>query len=126
MRRIAKIAGFFIIVLAVLIIAGHVISSQKKETPYDKISLEDIRKLSQLGDELTFDDFRGYFGADVSSNLNYHIMIYAVEGGYRLIVRTDGKQIDSVNLEKVEDAAGSGIDIRYYDVDEFLKRRPLP
>lgn len=44
--------------------------------------------------------------------------------GYHLIVRTDGKQIDSVNLESIWKSGGSGSDNRYSDVDEFIKGHP--
>lgn len=48
-----------------------------------------------LSDNLVFGDFKDFKGTDFSSNFNYRIMGYGVEGGFRLIVHTDGKQIDS-------------------------------
>lgn len=51
-------------------------------------------------------------------------MVYGVEDGYRLIVRTDGKRIDAAELERIWDGGGSGVDIRDIDVDEFVKSHP--
>lgn len=89
-----------------------------------KLTLDDIRKLAQKGKALTFEDFEGFRGADVSSNLDYHIMVYTVEGGYRLLVRSDGKILDSISLESIWESGGIGIDIRHEDIDAFIKRHP--
>lgn len=89
-----------------------------------KLTLDDIRRLTQKGDSLKYEDFSRFGGLDASSNTNYHIMIYNVEDGYRLIVYSDGKHIDSANLERIWDSGGTGIDIRYNDVDEFIKSHP--
>lgn len=99
-------------------------SSLPYPMPFSKLTLNDIRALSQKGDTLTFEDFSTYKGGDASSNLNYHIMVYSVEGGYRLIVRTDGSKIDSTALESIWESGGSGIDIRFSDVNEFIKAHP--
>ena len=90
----------------------------------EKLSLRDLRELAGKGDALRFEDFGGFFGADVSSDLDYHIMIYGVEGGYRLIVRTDGEKIDEARLERIWDSGGSGVDIRSGDVDAFIRGNP--
>lgn len=90
----------------------------------EPLTLANVRELARKGDNLDFEDFKDFKGADFSSNFNYRIMGYGVEGGYRLIVRTDGKQIDSANLESTWESGGSGIDIRYSDVDEFIKGHP--
>jgi len=83
--------------------------------------LDDVRELSAKGDALLFEDLQPYFGGNASSSINHYLMCYYVEGGYRLIVRSgpSGKP-DSVNLESVWEPGGSGIDIRYHNVDEFL------
>lgn len=90
----------------------------------EPLTLEDVRELARKGGNLVFEDFKNFKGTDFSSNFNfnYHIMGYSVEGVFRLLVHTDGKQIDSANLESIWESGGSGIDIRYGDVDEFIKR----
>ncbi len=88
------------------------------------LTVDDVRELAKMGDALRFEDFDDLKSLDASSNTNYHIMVYYVNGGYRLIVRTDGNKIDNANLERVWDSGGSGIDIRYNDVDEFIKSHP--
>ncbi len=92
--------------------------------PEVEITMDDVRELARKGDDMAFEDLKTFNGADVSSNFNYHIMVYGVEGGYRLIVRTDGKHLDNVDLESIRESGGSGIDIRYNDVDEFIKNHP--
>ncbi|NLO48225.1 MAG: DUF4825 domain-containing protein [Clostridiales bacterium] len=90
------------------------------------LTIEDVRTLAKKGDSLLFEDVQKYKGANVSSNLDNYIMVYGVEGGYRLIVRSDqsGKP-DSVNLESIWASGGGGIDIRYGDIDEFLRKWPI-
>ena len=99
-------------------------NNMQEEAATKKLSVREVRTLSEKGDRLRFEDFKGFSGIDVSSNLDYHIMLYGVEGGYRLIVRTDGEKIDSAQLERIWDSGGSGIDIRYNDVDEFIESHP--
>lgn len=88
------------------------------------LTINDVRTLALKGNELTFEDLSDFTGADASSNTNYHIMVYRVEGGYRLLVRTDGNQIDITTLQGIWDSGDSGIDIRYNNVDEFIRNHP--
>lgn len=96
----------------------------KDNTIRTELTIEDVRELAKIGDELKFKDFTNFKGLDTSSNTNVHIMIYSVEGGYRLVVHTNGEQIESANLESIWEQGGSGIDIRYNDVEEFVKSHP--
>ena len=95
-----------------------VIAGEPKKTT---LTIDEVSALAEKGESLSFNDFDNFLGGDASSNLNYHIMLYGVEGGYRLIVRSDGKAIDRADLERIWDSGGSGIDIRNNDVDAFVK-----
>ena len=90
------------------------------------MTLDDVRALAKKGDDLLFEDFQKYKGVNVSSNFDSYIMVYGVEGGYRLIVRSEqsGKP-DSVNLESIWESGGGGIDIRYGNINEFLSKWPI-
>ncbi|MDR0380996.1 MAG: YobA family protein [Oscillospiraceae bacterium] len=90
------------------------------------MTLEEVRILAQKGEALRFEDFRPYPGTDVSSNRDRHLMLYGVEGGYRLIVDSarSGRP-DRVELESVWETDGSGLDIRYGDIDAFLREHPI-
>jgi len=89
------------------------------------ITLEDVRTLAKKGDGLLFEDLRQYKGVNASSSFDYYIMIYGVEGGYRLVVHSNQSgRPDSVNLESIWESGRSGIDIRYGDIDEFLQDNP--
>ena len=90
------------------------------------MTLDDVRALSAKGDDLLFEDFQHYQGGNASSTIGHYLMVYAVEGGYRMIVIVDSslsEKPDSVMLQSIWDG-GRGIDIRYYDVDAFLNANP--
>ncbi|WP_367568793.1 M56 family metallopeptidase [Lacrimispora sp.] len=90
------------------------------------ITIEDVRALAKNGNSLLFEDFQKYNGVNTSSRTDYNIMVYSVEGGYRLIVHSnESGTLDMVNLESIWESRGSGIDIRYGDMDEFLSKRPI-
>lgn len=89
------------------------------------MTFNDVRELAAKGDNLLFEDLRQYKGMNASSNFDYYIMVYVVEGGYRLVVHSkESGKPDSVNLESIWEGGGSGIDIRYGVVDEFLRANP--
>ena len=89
------------------------------------LMLDDLRRLAVKGNNLMFENFSGFRGVDASSDTGYHIMLYSVEGGYRLIVRSKkGRKPDSISLESIWEGSGSGIDIRYDDLDKFLRTHP--
>jgi|GEM_PF-847164 len=89
------------------------------------MTLDDVRELATKGGDLLFEDLRQYKGANASSSFDYYTMVYTVEGGYRLVVhsKAEGKP-DSVNLESIWESGGSGIDIRYHDLEAFLRANP--
>ena len=89
-----------------------------------EMTLEDVRNLAAKGNALLFRDLRQYRGMNVSSNFSSYIMVYGVEDGYRLCVISDGIIIYRADLESVWESGGSGIDIRYSNVDEFIKANP--
>ncbi|WP_313370724.1 hypothetical protein [Sedimentibacter sp.] len=96
------------------------------DTTYDmSMTLDDVRKLAAKGDDLLFEDLSQYKGANASSDLNSYIMVYHVKGGYRLIVysKPDSKP-SRADLESIWESGGSGIDIRYNDVDAFVRDNP--
>ena len=88
------------------------------------IPLSGLRALAALGDDLLFEDFAGYKGADVGSGL--YILQFDVEGGYSLLV--GGGSPTGKPLYAVLSAPGfeGGVDIRNDDVDEFIGRYPVP
>jgi len=88
------------------------------------MTIDNVRGLAAKGDSLLFEDFQQYKGLNFSSSLLGYLMVYGVEDGYRLIVDSDGTGIDRADLESIWESGGSGIDIRYSDVDEFIKTNP--
>ena len=90
------------------------------------MTLEDVRSLAKKGDDLLFEDLMPYKGGNASSSFDYNIMVYGVEEGYRLVVHSNQSgRPDSVNLESIWESGGSGIDIRYGDINEFLSKWPV-
>lgn len=90
-----------------------------------EMTLDHVRRLAGKGDDLLFEDLWPYRGGNASSSHDRYIMVYKVEGGYRLIVHSNSTgRPDMVNLESIWESGGSGIDIRHNDVDEFLSANP--
>ncbi len=89
-----------------------------------EITLDQVRELAKKGDALTMEDFKAFKGVDTGSTPGYHITEYGVEGGYRLIVETGGEGLDRVNIESIWLSSAGVVDIRYNDVDQFVKTHP--
>ena len=89
------------------------------------MTLHDLYELAAKGDNLLFEDFQQYNGMNASSIFGRYIMVYGIDGGYRLIVHSNptGKP-DRVNLESIWESNGSGIDIRHNNLHDFLKTTP--
>lgn len=89
------------------------------------MTLDDVARLAAKGDGLLFEDFKQYYKPNLSSAVGYNVIVYVINGGYRLVVRSkDSGKPDSVTLESVWDSGGSGIDIRYDDLAAFLLANP--
>ena len=87
-----------------------------------RITLEELRRLAAKGDSLVLDEFKKFSGISAGTNSNPYLMVYGVEGGYRLIVSADsGGMLGSVMLESIWEEGGNGIDVRYENLDAFLK-----
>ena len=93
----------------------------------EEISFDELRTLSAKGDTLSFDDLAtAYNWVNVSNSLygDYNT-VFSVEGGYRLHALADeDKILTLVSLERIWDGGDTGIDIRYNDIDEFVKANP--
>ena len=91
------------------------------------ISFNELRALSAKGDALSFEDLAAVYNWMNFSNRLYgdYNMGFSVEGGYRLhALAGEDKVLTLVALERIWDDGGTGIDIRYNDVDEFIKANP--
>ena len=90
------------------------------------MSVDDLRALAAKGDGLQFEDFAEYRCLNVSSNLDSYLNLYQIEAPYRLIVGADSNgQLTRVTLEGVWEDGGTGIDIRYDDLETFINDRPI-
>ena len=89
------------------------------------MTLHDLYELAAKGDNLLFEDFQQYNGMNASSIFGRYIMVYSIDGGYRLIVHSNstGKP-NRVNLESIWESSGSGIDIRHNNLHDFIKTTP--
>lgn len=94
------------------------------------LTLDDVRALAAKGDTLQYSDFpsRGLIGLSSIAS-GYNPTLYGVEGGYRLLINFNDtlnpeSGIKSTALESIWESGGSGIDIRYNDVDEFIRTHP--
>ena len=99
--------------------------------PSDRdITLQQLRELAAKGDALKASDLPNLRPSLLSSTMGgYNPTLYGVEGGYRLLISFNDTMnpdsgIRSTALESIWENSGSGIDIRYNDVDEFIRTHP--
>ena len=86
------------------------------------MTLNDVMRLAEKGDELDWSDFKDYKGRDVGSGL--HIWEYKLEDGYVLDVGGDiQKKPIYILLSHDND---KGIDIRTNDVKEYIASSVMP
>ena len=86
------------------------------------MTLNDVMRLAELGDELDWADFRDYNGKDVGSG--QYIWEYKLEDGYVLrVIGVTDKKPDYILLSHDDD---KGIDIRTNDVKEYIASTATP
>jgi len=96
----------------------------------NQMTLDDVRALAAKGDALQYKDFQFLRPSLLSSTMGgYNPTLYGVEGGYRLLLNFNDtlnpeKGIKSVVLESIWGYGEGGIDIRYSNVDEFIRANP--
>ena len=92
-----------------------------KAAPGGRLTIEDVRSLAdKKGAELTWSDFAWYPATETGSGL--YILVYETDAAYRLMIGgVPGEAPLYVYLVSAEDDERR-IDIRYEDVDAFLRR----
>jgi len=90
------------------------------------ITLDELRALAAKGEALSFEDLAPvYKWINFSSTMGNYNMVFSVEGGYRLqALAEQDKKINHISLQRIWDENVGGIDIRYNDVDKFIKTNP--
>ena len=100
------------------------------DEPPKQMTLDDVRAFASKGDALHYTDFPFLRPSALSSTMGgYNPTLYGVEGGYRLLIHFNdtlnpGNGIESAMLQSIWESGGSGVDIRYNDIDEFLRTHP--
>jgi beta-lactamase regulating signal transducer with metallopeptidase domain len=95
-----------------------------------ELTLDEVRALAAKGGALASHDLPLLRPSPLSSfSGGYNPTLYGVEGGYRLLISFNDTAnpengIKSTALESVWENGGSGIDIRYNDVDAFIAAHP--
>ena len=90
------------------------------------MSINDLRMLAKKGDALGIEDFADYLGINLSSNSYSYLGLVRLDAPYRLIIRADSEgKLVSTTLEGVWEDSGTGIDIRYGDLESFIEDRPI-
>ena len=138
-RKPSRVIIVAAVVLATVLSVGLVINrshepvsldNDEQFSSFQQLSLDDIRALAARGDALVYTDLPFLRPSPLSSIMGgYNPTLYNVEGGYRLLVVFNDTMnpengILSIQFERIWDNGGSGIDIRYNDVDEFIKANP--
>ena len=109
---------------------GTEVAQQNGGILYKEMTLDEVRALAAKGGSLQYSDFPFLRPSLLSSySGGYNPTLYGVEGGYRLLINFNDtlnpeSGIRSTALESIWESGGSGIDIRYNDVDEFIRANP--
>ena len=89
------------------------------------LTLEIVKKLSQKGDDLSWEDFQTYEGKDIGSGL--YIMVYPIDDKYQLLIggpslKERPMYIYMINKDSKD--AEERIDIRHDNIDKFINNMP--
>ena len=92
--------------------------------PKEPMHMDDVRELAKKGDNLTWEDFRGYQGEDVGSGIC--IFKYDLGNGYILYVGglpdTESKPNFIMLCNADDKTLRNGIDIRTEDIEAFMNQ----
>lgn len=115
--------SFWILVLIIICISGITlisgIAGYGKESSKEALSISEVKKLAQKGDELSWKDFEKYKGQDIGSGM--YVVCYDIDKNYKLLIGGSdlrGKP-DYIRLVKGTDKE-KYIDIRTGDIDEYM------
>ena len=89
------------------------------------MSIDDLKILAKKGDSLRFEDFIEYLGVNLSSASYSYLGPIRLNAPYRLIIRAENGVLVSAILEGIWEDSGTGIDIRYGDLESFMNDRPV-
>lgn len=115
--------SFWILVLIIICISGITlisgIAGYGKESSKEALSINEVKKLAQKGNELSWKDFEKYKGQDIGSGM--YVVCYDIDKNYKLLIGGSdlkGKP-DYIRLVKGTDEE-KYIDIRTGDIDEYM------
>jgi hypothetical protein len=95
-----------------------------------ELTLDQVRALAAKGGALQAFDLPNLRPSLLNSTMGgYNPTLCGIEGGYRLSISFNGTTnpdsgIKATSLESIWENGWSGIDIRYSDVDEFIRKHP--
>ena len=85
-----------------------------------KLTLEIIKNLSEKGDKLSWEDFQTYDGGkDIGSGLC--IKLYPIDDKYELLIGGGSLKESPMYINLYNKDTKKSIDIRYDDIDKFIK-----
>jgi len=83
-----------------------------------ELTLADVKQLSELGEQLTWSDFKAFKGAETGSGL--HIMIYPVGDDYNVWIGGGSEADRPLYIRLKNHKTGATMDIRTENVEQFL------
>ena len=89
------------------------------------MSIDDLKTLAKKGNSLQFEDFTEYLGVNLSSAAYSYLGLIRLNAPYRLIIRAENGVLTSATLEGIWEDSGTGIDIRFGDLESFINDRPV-
>lgn len=85
------------------------------------MTMEDVKKLSKKGDDLSWGDFETYFGHEAGSGL--YIMEYPIDNIFSVHIGGGSKEEKPMYIELISIDSNDvkrSIDIRYDDIEKFI------
>ena len=84
-----------------------------------KLTLEIVKNLSKIGDELSWEHFQPYDGKDIGSGL--YIKLYPIDHKYELLIGGGSLKSSPMYINLVNKDTKKSIDIRHDNIDKFIK-----
>ena len=114
-----RIIGIILVLVFALGVFGC--SKPEPEPDPDQLTLDKVVELSYKGEELTWEDFEQYHGAECGSGL--YIVRYEIDDDYELVIggtSATGRPMYIHLVRKDSEDESGFIDIRTEDVQAFI------
>ena len=116
-----KKCSVVLLLCTVILLVFALSACSNREREDNKLSLDRVIKLSEKGNELSWEDFEKFSSTDIGSGV--HILRYEVDENYYLLIGGGSKDIESMYIYLINaNDPDDYIDIRTDDVNSFITK----